>query len=142
MHIFLVSDSKTGINFFPELEAFLKGKIADAEVDSVFVPFPEDIPAAVHAIEGEAGMVFVFVLYEELDFKIQALLNKLIEIELRSRTLIVKAIEEKEFDSLDPYRLEQEKRALAEKWGELIINRLFNPGSFVPKDSAGNQGFL
>ena len=135
MHIFLVSDSKTGINFFPGLEAFLKGKIADAEVDAIFVPFPEDIPAAVHAVKGEAGLVFVFVLYEELDFKIQALLNKLIEIELMGgRTIVVKAIEEKEFESLDPYRLEQEKQALAEKWGGLIINRLFNPGSFAPKE--------
>jgi hypothetical protein len=134
MRIFLVSDSRSGINFFPELEDFLKGRIADVEIDSVFMPFPEDIPAAVHAVEGESDLVFVFVLYDEPDFKIQALLNKLIEIEMRGRIRIVKAIEEREFEKLDPYRLAQEKNVLAEKWGELIVNRLFKPESFAPKE--------
>ena len=138
MHIFLVSDSKTGINFFPELEEKLSGQIADLELDTIFVPFPEDIPAAVHAIEEEADFVFVFVLYEELDFKIQALLNKLIEIEMRSRVRIVKVIEEKEFGTLNEQRLEIEKEKLSKKWSELIINRLFKPGSFVPKEPEDN----
>ena len=115
MHIFLVSDSKTGINFFPELEQKLSEQIADLELDAIFVPFPEDIPAAVHAIEGEADFVFVFVLYDELDFKIQALLNKLIEIEMRGRVRIVKVIEEKEFGNLNEERLEAEKENLTKK---------------------------
>ena len=134
MHIFLVSDSKTGINFFSELEERLAAKIVDLELDAIFVPFPEDIPAAVHAIEGEADLVFVFVLYEELDFKIQALLNKLIEIEMRGRVRIIKVIEEKEFEHLNQASLELEKEKLSGKWSELIINRLFKPGSFNPKE--------
>ncbi len=140
MHIFLVSDSKTGINFFPELEERIAGQIADLELDTIFVPFPEDIPAAVHAIEGEADFVFVFVLYDELDFKIQALLNKLIEIEMRGELKIIKVIEEKDFGSLNEERLKVEKEKLSQKWSELIINRLFKPGSFVPKES-GDDGF-
>jgi len=140
MHIFLVSDSKTGINFFPELEEKLSGQIADLELDTVFVPFPEDIPAAVHAIEGEADLVFVFVLYDELDFKIHALLNKLIEIEMRGRIKIIKVIEEKEFEHLNQTRLETEKEKLAAKWSELILNRLFKPGSFAPKEQE-DDGF-
>jgi len=134
MHIFLISDSKTGINFFPELEERLAKKIADLELDTIFVPFPEDIPAAVHAIEGEAGLVFVFVLYDELDFKIQALLNKLIEIEMKGMVRIIKVIEEKEFEHLNQARLESEKEKLSQKWSKLIINRLFKPGSFAPKE--------
>ena len=140
MHIFLVSDSKTGINFFPELGERLAGQIADLELDTIFVPFPEDIPAAVHAIEGEADLVFVFVLYGELDFKIQALLNKLIEIEMRGKVRIVKVIEENEFGAPNEERLENEKEKLAGKWSELIINRLFKPGSFAPKEKA-DDGF-
>ncbi len=140
MHIFLISDSKTGINFFPELEEKLAGQIADLELDAIFVPFPEDIPATVHEIENEADFVFVFVLYDELDFKIQALLNKLIEIETRGKVKIVKVIEEKEFEHLNQSSLELEKEKLASKWSELIIHRLFKPGSFAPKEQE-DDGF-
>jgi len=134
MHIFLVSDSKTGINFFPELEGFLSKKIAGLDLDTVFVPFPEDIPATVGAVKGDADLVFVFVLYEELDFKIQALLNKLMELEMEGGAPIIKVIEESEYENLSPTRMREEKQKLAEKWGQFILNRLFKPDSFKPKD--------
>jgi hypothetical protein len=137
MHIFLVSDSKTGINFFPELEALLRKKIADLDVDTVFVPFPEDVPAAVSDILEEADLVFVFVLYEELDFKIQALLNKLIEIEMRDKTKVVKVVEESEFPAMDEIRLQEEKDKLAEKWSAFLLDYLFKPGAFAPKEKQG-----
>ena len=134
MHIFLVSDSKTGINFFPELEALLREKIADLEIDTAFVPFPEDVPAAVSDILEEADLVFVFVLYEELDFKIQALLNKLIELEMRGKTKIVKVVEESELPQMDSMRLREEKAKLAEKWSGFLMDYLFKPDAFAPKE--------
>jgi len=76
MKVFLVSDSKTGINFFPQLAELLHKKVADLKTEESFVPFPEDVPARVAALTGEADLIFVFVLYEEKDFKIEALLNK------------------------------------------------------------------
>jgi len=142
MRIFLVSDSKTNINFFPQLEAFLKKKIADAEIESVFVPFPEDIPAAVSGVKAESDLILVFVLYEELDYKIQALLNKLIDLEMRGKTKIVKVIEESEYGTLSEFRLDQEKDKLAEKWGQFILNYLFKPGSFKPKEEPATGPFL
>jgi hypothetical protein len=132
MHLFLVSDSKTGINFFPELEGFLKGKIADLDLDTVFVPFPEDVPGAVSNLLREADLVFVFVLFEEMDYKIQALLNKLIDLEMKDETKIVKVIEESEVGSMDEMQLEEEKNRLAEKWGKFILDYLFKPGSSRP----------
>jgi len=137
MHIFFVSDSKTGINFFPELEGLLRAKIADLEVDTVFVPFPEDVPAAVNDILEEADLVFVFVLYEELDFKIQALLNKLIETEMRDRTKIVKVVEESELPELGKLRLREEKAKLAKKWSAFLLDYLFKPNAFAPKEKQG-----
>ncbi len=137
MHIFLVSDSKTGINFFPELEGLLRNKIADLDVDTVFVPFPEDVPAAVNDILEEADLVFVFVLYEELDFKIQALLNKLIETEMRDRTKIVKVVEESELPELGKLRLREEKGKLAKKWSSFLLDYLFKPEAFAPKEKQG-----
>lgn len=136
MHVFLVSDSKTGINFFPKLEAFLKRKIADLELDTVFVPFPEDIPGAVSNVLREADLVFVFVLFEEMDYKIQALLNKLIDLEMKDETKIVKVIEESELGTMDEMQLEREKEALAEKWSKFILDYLFKPGSSKPKEKS------
>ena len=133
MHIFLVSDSKTRINFFPKLEEFLKRKIADSELETVFVPFPEDIPGAVSNVLKEADLVFVFVLYDEMDYKIQALLNKLIDLEMKDETKIVKVIEESEIGSMDDMRLESERQRLAEKWGKFLLDYLFKPGSSKPK---------
>lgn len=133
MRIFLVSDSKTGINFFPELEAILRKKVADLEVETIFVPFPEDVPAAVNSAVGEADLVFVFVLYEELDFKVRALLSKLIDIEMKGGAIIVKAVGESDLPQ-DSRELEAEKERLAEKWSAFILDRLFRPGSFAPKE--------
>ncbi len=134
MHIFLVSDSKTGINFSPKLEEFLRRKIADLELETVFVPFPEDIPGAVSNVLKEADLVFVFVLFEEMDYKIQALLNKLIDLEMKDETKIVKVIEESEIESMDEMRLNSEKERLAEKWSKFILDYLFKPGSSKPKE--------
>jgi len=137
MHIFLVSDSKTGINFFPELEGLLRKKIADLDLDTVFVPFPEDVPAAVSDVLEEADLVFVFVLYEELDFKIEAMLNKLVEIETRDKTKVVKVVEESGLPQMDEARLQREKDGLAEKWSAFLLDYLFKPNAFAPKEKQG-----
>ncbi len=135
MRVFLVSDSKTGINFFPQLEELLHKKIVDLQAETIFVPFPEDIPARVSAVAAEADLIFVFVLYEEKDFKIELLLSKLIDLEMKTKAKIVKVIEESEVQDLNELQLEEEKEKLAAKWGEFIVNFLFKPGSFSPKES-------
>ena len=142
MHIFLVSDSKTGINFFPLLEQLLRKKIAGLDCDTVFVPFPEDIPAAVSAVMGEADLIFVFVLYEEMNFKVQALLNKLIELEMSGEARIIKVVEESEIEGMDEMRLDTERETLAEKWGKFILDYLFKPDSFKPGKKPGLGSFL
>ncbi len=141
MNIFLVSDSKTPINFFTGLEGFLKKKVAGLDVHLVFVPFPEDVPAAVSAVLGEADLVFVFVLYAEMNFKIQSLLSNLVDLDMRDDTIIVKVVEEDDLPSLDQERLVQEKEKLVQKWGQFILERLFKPGSFKPKDRSSGGLF-
>jgi len=141
MQIFLVSDSKTGINFFSELEDFLQKKIADADVDTIFVPFPEDVPAAVSNVLEEADLIFVFVLYEEMDYKVQTLLSKLVEADMQGKTKIVKVVEESDVGNLNEMQLEKEKEKLAKKWGQFIIDLLFKPEKFEPKETPAS-GFL
>ena len=141
MKIFLVSDSKTPINFFPLLENELKQKIADLDLGTVFVPFPEDIPAAVNEVLDEADLVFVFVLYEEMSFKIQSLLSKLIDLDMKGKTKIVKVIEEDDLENNSSTQLEEEKEKLAEKWGQFILNRLFKPEKFKPEEKPSTSLF-
>ncbi|MBN2067547.1 MAG: hypothetical protein JW744_03705 [Candidatus Diapherotrites archaeon] len=136
MKVFLVSDSKTGINFFPELAGLLEKQVAGLRCQPVFVPFPEDVPAAVSKVVNEADLVFVFVLYAEKDFKIEALLSKLIDLEMNSKAKIVKAIEESDVEGLNEMQLSLEKQQLAKKWSKFILDCLFNPGSFKPKENA------
>lgn len=133
MRILLVSDNATAINFFPMLEGILRKKVAGVEVRQVFVPFPEDIPAAIAREQKDASLVFVFVLFEEMDFKTELLLSKLIDLEMKGGARIVKAIEENWLGGMDPARLEQEKDALAEKWAEFILDCLFRQEKFSEK---------
>ena len=132
MRISLVSDSKTGINFFPQLRSILEKNVADLECDSVFVPFPEDIPGAASALAADAEIIFVFVLYNEMDFKVKALFSKLIDIEMQSDVRIIKAIGEREHEQLPGAKLQREKEELAEKWGKFILDCLFKPEAFEP----------
>ena len=139
MRLFLVSDSKTGVNFFPQLVELLGKKVADLRTETIFVPFPEDIPARVAAVAKEADLIFVFVLYEEKDFKIEALLNKLIDIETRTKAKIVKVIEESDVDGMNELQLEKEREVLAEKWGQFILDYVFNPARFKPGNRKGED---
>ena len=142
MRLFLFSDSKTGINFFPMLEELLHKKIADLQVETIFVPFPEDLPAKAAAVAAESDLAFVFVLYQEKDFKIEALLNKLIDLEMQKGMKIIKAIEESELENFNEVQLEEEKDRLAEKWSEFIINYLFKPETFAPKQERREPGLF
>ncbi|HLD58894.1 MAG TPA: hypothetical protein VI977_04630 [archaeon] len=132
MKICLVSDSKTRINFFPELSDLLAEKIADIETESFFVPFPEDIPAkAKESIDEGAETVFVFSSIKDSS-KAHMLLSKLIDVEIQTGKKIVKAIEKKGFD-MKPEAKQGAAQKLAEKWAEFLIDYFYKPELFEPK---------
>lgn len=133
MKVFLISDSKTRINFFHELSDLLAEKIADVETEVSFVPFPEDIPArAKEAIESEeAEFVFVFSACKKLDFRAEILLSKLIDVELQTGKKIIKIVQKKTFELFA--QGENGKQELAQKWCDFIIDYLYKPELFEPK---------
>ncbi|MDD5162958.1 MAG: hypothetical protein PHD95_02005 [Candidatus ainarchaeum sp.] len=134
MKVSLISDSKTRINFFPELSELLAEKIADIETEIFFVPFPEDIPAkAKEAIESEESeLVFVFSACKKLDFRAELLLSKLVDVELQTGKKIIKIIKKKSLDLFQGSE-KNEKEELAKKWCEFIIDYLYKPELFEPK---------
>ena len=134
MKIALLSDSKTGINIFPELKKRLSKKIADVEIQESFVNAPEDLPLKAKELAESNSLVFVFSLYDEKDKKVEMILEKLVGIELETGTKIVKAVEESELDVSTEEQFEEERERLAEKWSETILKTLFKPEEFSPKE--------
>ena len=124
--------SETPINIFPLLKEQLLQKIADVEINAYFVPFIDDIPAKANLLSN-SDVIFVFVLYEEKDFRSEMLLSKLIDLEIHKNVKIIKAIEEADIPE-DDDAMENFKEELAEKWAGFIINYIYHPKEFEPKD--------
>jgi len=134
MKIALVSDSESGVNIFPLLRERLSQEIADVKLEEAFVPTKLDIPHKVLELTQTSDLIFVFCLYSEKDFQVQILLDKLVEIEIKTGTKILKAVEQSEIEELaDVEEIEAETQALAEKWASFILNYLYNPEKFIPK---------
>jgi len=139
MRLLLVSDGQTGIDFFPELLEFLQKKVVGLDIESAFVPFPEDIPAKVASLAGRFDLIFVFALYLKPDFRIQALLSKLVDIEIRKKVKIIKAIVQSDAGDLGEEQLQKEKQRLAEEWSDFIAGFIKDPDSFRPKKREEND---
>ena len=134
MKITFLSDSESRVNIFPELAAKLKEEIADIETDEFFVPVKEDLPRKALELAADTGILFVFSLFPEKTPRLEMLLGKLIDVELKSGTAIVKAFDESEvFDLESEEEIELEKEALTEKWGAYLVKLLFHPDEFVPE---------
>ena len=133
MKIVFISDSQTHVNIFPQLEQKLKAQIADLETETHFVPFIEDIPAKADAASDNADLIFVFVLYEQKDFKIEMLSSKLIDLEMANNVKIIKVIEESDERQMNELEREDSEKELTGKWSKFIINLLYHPEEFKPK---------
>jgi len=134
MKISFLSDAESKVNVFPELAAKLREEIADIETEEFFVPAKEDLPRKALELSSDASLLVVLSLYPEKTPRVEMLLEKLIDVELKTGTAIVKAFEESEvFDLESDEEIELEKEALAEKWASYITKLLFHPDEFVPK---------
>ena len=134
MKITFLSDAESKVNVFPSIAAKLREEIADIETEEFFVPVKEDLPRKALELSSDASLLVVLSLYPERTPRLEMLLEKLIDVELKTGTAMVKAFEESEvFDLESDEEIELEKEALAEKWGSYIIKLLFHPDEFVPK---------
>ncbi len=140
LRIALLSDSQCGINFFPKLGEKLSGQIADAEIETHFVPSPEDLPLKAKELASSCDLIFVFSLYSEDKSRAEMVVEKLVDVETETGKKIVKAIEESELDDINTAeQLEEEKERLAEKWSSLIVKTLFKPGEVSPEEETREQ---
>ena len=133
MRISLIGFKDNSVNLFAELGKALSKKISGVELEERFAPFAEDIPVIALEASAESDFIFVFALVEEEE-EAAFLRRKLIDVELLTKTRILKAVDADDFSGLDEDDFGQRKEEYVEKFTALILGILFNERSFAPKD--------
>jgi hypothetical protein len=132
MKISFVGFKDNPVSIFSELAEGLSKKISGLELSERFVPFLEDLPIVALEEANESDFIFVFAVVEEN--KKDFLLDKLIDVEVKTETRILKAIEFDEFSDLEEEEFFEQKELLVEKYVDIIVGILFNELEFEPKE--------
>ncbi|MFA6268400.1 MAG: hypothetical protein WCW13_05925 [archaeon] len=133
MKISFIGFKDNPLNLFKELTKSLSKKISGLEVDQRFVPTPEDIPLVSAECCEESDFVVVFALLED-EKMAKFIKQKLIDVEIATKTRILKYVQEDDFSSLDEEDYIEKKQVLVDEISELIVAILFNEKKFEPRD--------
>ncbi len=133
MKIALIGLKDNSINFFPELSKALSKRISGLELEERFAPFVEDLPIIASETTQDADFVFVYAMIED-EPMIDLIKEKLIDVELSSKTRILKVLDADEVSGLDEEEFYEKKEALVLQYTDLIVRILFNEEEFEPKD--------
>ncbi|MFA5931417.1 MAG: hypothetical protein WC821_03835 [archaeon] len=133
MKICFLGYKDNSVNIFKELGKALAKKISGLDLEQRFVSVPEDIPIVAMEMATESEFVFVFALLDDEDLA-AFLKKKLIDVEIATKTRILKIVEEDFFSGLDEEDYLEKKESLVEEYAKLIVDILFNEQSFEPKD--------
>jgi len=133
MKIICISSKDSGYDVIDPLKDLLEKEITNTNVELIYVHRHLDIPAKLMEIK-DADLIFVFVGYEELDLAIKTTMEKIVDVDMKSKIPIVKAFEEVVFAQEEGGQETQEK--LAAKWKQEIIDYLFHPDKMKPGGSA------
>ena len=60
--------------------------------------------------------------------------EKLVDVELETKTRILKAVEKDDYSDLDEAQFDEEKDNLVDHYSDIIIGILFNEISFEPEE--------
>jgi hypothetical protein len=133
MKIAFVGLKENSINFFPELSKALSKRISGLELEERFAPFPEDLPIIAKEVAEDADFIFVYAMIED-ESLIDMLKEKLIDVEISTKTRILKAVDADEVSGLDEEEYYAKKEELVIHYADLIVRILFNEEEFEPKD--------
>ncbi|MGI6589884.1 MAG: hypothetical protein ACOX1V_04470 [Candidatus Iainarchaeum sp.] len=131
MRISLIGYRGNSVNIFPELIKSLSKKISGLEVSVRFVPFFEDIPIVCVEEASSSDFLVVFALLDEKS-EIDFLKDKLVDVELLTKTRILKWVEEDSFSSKLTQDYFDQRDALVEDLSGTILSILFKENDFVP----------
>ncbi|VVB75201.1 Uncharacterised protein [uncultured archaeon] len=133
MRITFIGYKENSINFFPELGKLLSAKISGVELEERFVPFVEDLPIVAAEASADSDFIFVYALVDESE-QVPLIKQKLIDVELASKTRILKLVEDDSFSGLNQDDLFDKKTELSREYAQLIVDILFNEHAFTPKE--------
>lgn len=134
MKISLIGYKDNSINIFPDLIKSLSKKISGLEVSVRFVPFFEDIPAVSMEEASSSDFLVAFGLLEDEE-EVKFLKKKLVDVELLTKTRILKWITEDSFSNNKTDELMDSQKDLTEEISKTIISILFKESDFIPKES-------
>lgn len=136
MKLALITCSEQPVDFFDELGTFLAEESLDIATEAFYAPSFLDMPLLAKQVSEtkEFDMVFIIYLFEEKNPLNEAVLSKLIDVELQTGIKSIKVIEESDLPAiLTEESLEDEKANLVEKWGKYIIDVINYPEKFKPE---------
>lgn len=133
MKICFLGYKDNSINIFKDLGKALSKKISGLDIEQRFVPLAEDIPIVAMELADEADFIFVYALLDDEEMAV-FLKKKLIDVELATKTRILKVVEEDSFSGIDEEAYLEKKENLVEEYAKLIVDILFNEQSFEPKE--------
>jgi len=137
MRITFIGYKENSINFFSELGKILSAKISGVELEERFVPFVEDLPIVAAEASADSDFIFVYALVDEEE-QVSVIKQKLIDIELASKTRILKIVENDSFSGIGEDDILDKKTELSREYAQLIVDILFNEHAFTPKEKDFN----
>ncbi len=133
MRISFIGYKENPINFFKELALDLSHKVSGLELNERFVPSMEDLPIVALEESEDSEFIFVFAVTSD-DAERLLIEEKLVDVELSSKTRILKAIELDDYSDLNEEQYLEEKDTLVNHYSDVIIGILFNEISFEPQE--------
>lgn len=133
MKISLISWKENPFNIFKELSLSLSKRISGLELEERFVPFLEDLPIVAQECSEDSDFIFVFALIDD-EGTVNMVKEKLIEVELKTKIRILKAIDEDVLSGVEEEDYVDSKLELVENYSDLIVSILFNERSFEPQE--------
>ena len=137
MKISLIGWKDNSVNIFPQLVKSLSKKISGLEVSIRFVPFFEDIPAVCMEEASSSNFLIAFALLGEEE-EVKFLKKKLVDVELLTKTRVLKWVEEDSFNGNKNDDLIDEKEELVEEISKTVVSILFKESDFVPQEKDDN----
>jgi hypothetical protein len=133
MKISFIGCKESSIDIFADLAKELSKKISGLELSERFVPVLEDLPEVALEEAEDSDFIFVFVLTDD-SARSEIIKEKLIDVELKTKTRIMKVIEEDSFVGLSEEEYGMEKQNLVEEYSQRIVDILFNENAFEPEE--------
>jgi len=133
MKISFVGVAEPKVSVFSDMAKNLSKRISGLELEERFAPTLNDVPFLCEECAEDSDFIFAFALVED-EAEVKYIVDKLIDVEIKTETRILKAIIEDELSTLDEEEYFDAKEELVKKYCDLIVDILFNERSFEPED--------